>query len=57
MKKDSGCGCSIYLPGKFRDSDIDYGKKRKLRNSKRKSKRRKSKRKSKKRRSKKNYFL
>jgi len=52
MKKDSGCGCSIYLPGKFRDSDIDYGKKRKLRNSKRKSKRRKSKRKSKKRRSK-----
>lgn len=54
-KKDSGCGCSMrYLPVKFGDSDIDYGKKRKLRNSKRKSKRRKSKRKSKKRRSKKN---
>jgi hypothetical protein len=54
-KKDSGCGCSMrYLPVKFGDSDIDYGKKRKLRNSKRKSKRRKLKRKSKKRRSKKN---
>jgi hypothetical protein len=54
-KKDSGCGCTMrrYLPVKFGDSgDIDYGKKRKLRNSKRKSKRRKSKRKSKKRRSK-----
>jgi hypothetical protein len=55
-KKDGGCGCGMrYLPvKKFGDGDIDYGKKRKLRNSKRKSKRRKSKRKSKKRRSKKN---
>jgi hypothetical protein len=55
-KKDGGCGCTMrYLPvKKFGDSYIDYGKKRKLRNSKRKSKRRKSKRKSKKRRSKKN---
>jgi hypothetical protein len=57
MKKDSGCGCSMrYLPVKLRDSDMDYGKKRKLRNSKRKSKRRKSKRKSKKRRSKKKFL-
>jgi hypothetical protein len=54
-KKDAGCGCGIRnFPVKFGDSDMDYGKRRKLRNSKRKSKRRKSKRKSKKRRSKKN---